>query len=169
MSYFPRSSLVTLSLLLIFGYVIFEALGKPMQAKLFPMTVGILGFLLIAIQLVRELWTAWKKDHTKPEGETKEEGGAADFAITDVEKSRIGRLRAAEQFAWLAGLLAGLFLLGFYISLPLMVGLYLWRHQESPRFIFIMTVSVAVVVWGVFNQLLNLPFPQGLMLEWLTS
>lgn len=167
MSYLPRSSLIPFGLLLIFGYVIFEASGKPMQAKLFPMTVGIIGFLLISVQLARELWTAWKTDPTKTDRKTDQQEGAADFAITDVEKSRVGRLRAAEQFAWLAGLLAGLFLLGFYISVPLMVGLYLWRHQESPRFVITMTVGVAVVVWGVFNQLLNLPFPQGLILEWL--
>lgn len=169
MSYLPRSSLVTLGLLLIFGYVIFEAVGKPMQAKLFPMTVGVIGFVLMVIQLGWELWTVWKTEHTKPDRKANQQEGAADFAITDVEKSRIGRLRAAEQFGWLAGLLAGLFLIGFYISVPLMVGLYLWRHHESPKFIITMTVGTAVVVWGVFNQLLNLPFPQGLIIEWLTS
>jgi hypothetical protein len=151
----------------VFGYVVFEAMGKPMQAKLFPMTVGILGFVLILIQLGRELWTAWKTDDKKADQKTNQQDGAADFAITDVEKSRIGRLRAAEQFGWLAGLLAGLFLIGFYISVPLMVGLYLWRHQERPTFIIAMTAGTAVVVWGLFNQLLNLPFPQGLIQQWL--
>lgn len=168
MSYLPRSSLVTLGMLLIFAYVIYEAAGQPMQAKLFPMTVGILGLILISIQLARELWTAWRTDDTSADRKTNQQDGAADFAITDVEKSRIGRLRAAEQFCWLAGLLVGLFLIGFYISVPLMVGLYLWRHQERPVFVIAMTAGVAAVVWGIFNQLLNLPFPQGLILEWLS-
>jgi hypothetical protein len=167
MSYLPRSSLLTLTLLVIFGYVVFEATGKPMQAKLFPMAVGILGFVLISIQLGRELWTAWTTDDTKPGEKINQQDGAADFAITDVELSRIGRLRAAEQFGWIAGLLAGLFLIGFYIAVPLMVGLYLWRHQERPRFVLIMTVGAAAVVWGLFNQLLNLPFPEGLIQQWL--
>jgi|GEM_PF-1088813 hypothetical protein len=162
-----KSSMLTLGLLLVFGYVIFEAVGQPIQAKLFPMTVGSVGFGLVAIQFGRELWTAWTESVGGVAAKAGQQEGATDFAITDIEKTRIGRLRAAEQFGWLAGLLGGLFLLGFYISVPLMVGLYLLRHRESPKLIIAMTVGVALVVWGVFNQLLNLPFPQGLILEWL--
>ncbi|AFP30224.1 tripartite tricarboxylate transporter TctB family protein [Marinobacter sp. BSs20148] len=162
-----KPSLVTLGLLFVFGYVVLEAVGQPIQAKLFPMTVGIIGFVLVAIQFGRELWTAWRACEGSLAENTDPQEGATDFAITDIEKTSIGRLRAAEQFGWLAGLLGGLFLLGFYISVPLMVCLYLLRHRERPRLIIIMTVGVALVVWGVFNQLLNLPFPQGLILEWL--
>jgi len=167
MSFLPRSSLIPVTLLFIFGYVVFEAAGKPMQAKLFPMTVGILGVALITVQLVKELWVAWRTHHTGSEQSADQQGGAADFAITDVEKSRVGRLRAAEQFGWIAGLLAGLFLVGFYLAVPLMVGLYLWRHQERPVFVMCMVAGVAAVVWGVFDKLLYLPFPKGLIFEWL--
>lgn len=167
MTFLPRSTLIPLALLFVFGYVVFEALGKPMQAKLFPMTVGILGVALITVVLVKEFWVAWRAHHSGSDHSGDDQGGAADFAITEAEKTRAGRLRAAEQFAWLAGLLAGLFLLGFYISVPLMVGLYLWRHQERPVFVMCMVAGVAVVVWGVFNKLLYLPFPKGLIFEWL--
>lgn len=169
MNRFPKSSLTTIVLAVVFGYVIFEAYGKPMQAKLFPMIIGVVGLTLVLITLASELRKAFAAEGEGASGSGKVDDArrAGDFTITELEKTREGRLRALEQFGWLAGLLIGLWLLGFYITLPLMMGLYLLRHSEKPVLVAAMTVGTAIMVWGVFNKLLNLPFPEGQLLVWL--
>jgi hypothetical protein len=168
MSRFPRRSLITVSLLGVFGYVIFGAVGEPLQAKLFPMTVGVIGLALVLFQLVRELRGGLTAAGTDGAGQD-DAAGAGDFTITAAERTREGRLRALEQFGWLAGLLLGLWLLGFYVALPLMVALYLLRYRERPLLVGALTVGVALVVWGVFDRLLHLPFPAGKLFVWLGS
>jgi hypothetical protein len=170
MSWFPRRSLATVALAVVFGYVIYEVAGQPMQAKLFPMVVGVIGLTLVLITLVRELREgilAARADAASREATGEDNSaGAGDFSITEIEKTREGKLRALEQFGWLAGLLAGLWLLGFYIAVPLLVALYLLRSRERLMLVAPMTAGTAVIVW-LFNELLNLPFPAGQLLVWL--
>jgi hypothetical protein len=159
----PKQSLLTVLLVAVFGYVIFEALGQPIQSMLFPVTVGIIGLALTLYQLARELLGAFTTAGAGiPAGDD-----AADFAASDEEKTREGRQRALEQFGWLGGLLIALWLLGFYVTVPLMVALYLLRHRERPLLVAGLAVGTALVVWGVFDKLLHLPFPRGQLFVWL--
>lgn len=161
----PIGSALTVVLVLLFLFILIDGAGQPIQARLFPMTVGIIGLVLTSIQLIREIIILVKVVRGGKEEDTSAEDaspeGASDFAITAEEKTRAGKLRAAEQFIWLGALLLSLWLIGFHVAVPMIVGLYLLRHRESWLIVGGVTAGVAAVVLVVFDNLLNLPFPPG--------
>lgn len=171
----PIGSVLTVIMVVLFAFILIDGAGQPIQARLFPMTVGIVGLTLSIIQLLKEIVVLVKRGRAhavegyteEPEADSSDPSGASDFAITAEEKTKIGRLRAAEQFLWLGGLLLALWLIGFHVAVPLMVGLYLLRHRESWIIIGGVSAGVAVVVWAVFDNLLNLPFPTGILVRML--
>lgn len=175
MIYLKRSA-ISLILLALFIYIIVGGTGMMIQARLFTLAVGIAGVAVIGVQLVRELLATSREIRRRREAEgdefavaetTEEAGGAADYAITEDELTRSGRLAAVEQFCWLWGLIGGLWLLGFYVSIPLMMGLYLLRYRENLRVVIPLSAGIWLAVWGLFDKFLNLPFPRGQLWIWL--
>jgi hypothetical protein len=67
-------------------------------------------------------------------------------------------------------LLAAIVLLGFSISVPLFVFLYLKLQGKESWILSVVLAAVAwVFVYGLFDQLLHLPFPQGWLLALFAS
>lgn len=161
----PIGSALTVILVLLFLFILIDGADQPIQARLFPMTVGIIGLALTSIQLIKEIVILVKvvrgREHDDKAADDNSPEGASDFAITAEEKTRTGKLRAAEQFVWLGALLLALWLIGFHVGVPLIVGLYLLRHRESWLIVGGVSAGVAGIVWAVFDNLLNLPFPAG--------
>jgi hypothetical protein len=151
-------TLLTLSLIGVFGYVVIEAWDMPAQARLFPLTIGAIALALLALQLFREVLL---------EGAKGKEASGADMDFTEEEASAEGRRRTFETFGWIFGLALGLWLLGFYTAIPLMVFLYLLRHREKPVLVVALPLGTWAATWGVFDRLLHLPFPPGVLIEWL--
>ncbi len=151
----PRS-ILTLAFIVVFGYIIYEAQDMPQQAQLYPMTIGIIALLLLVWQFGREVFFA----HQPEDRET-----GADVDFTDEEASGDGRKRALELFGWIYGFGLALWLLGFFVAIPVMVFLYLLRHREG----WIVTIAMPTVAggatWLLFNNLLHLPFPPGVLFE----
>jgi hypothetical protein len=48
-----------------------------------------------------------------------------------------------------------------------MVFLYLQRHREKPVLVVALPLGTWAATWGVFDRLLHLPFPPGVLIEWL--
>ncbi|AFP30283.1 tripartite tricarboxylate transporter TctB family protein [Marinobacter sp. BSs20148] len=148
----------------LFFYLIYESIGFSIQARLFPLIIGIVGAVLTGIQLVRELRsTLFASSEPEIIKDDPGPGGDSDFAITESELTLEGRLRALEQFGWVAGLLLSIWLFGFYVGVPLLVGLYMLREKEKLKVVIPAVAGVALVVWGVFHKLISLPFPEGIV------
>jgi hypothetical protein len=70
--------------------------------------------------------------------------------------------------AWMLAFFAGVVLLGFPLAVPLFVLLYLkCQGGEGWVLSIVITVIVAAVFYGLFDAMLHLPFPSGLLLDWL--
>ncbi|MBT6431179.1 MAG: hypothetical protein HOK30_26170, partial [Rhodospirillaceae bacterium] len=52
---FQPRTILTLLFILLFAYVVYGAWEMPIQAKLYPWTVGIIALVLLAYQLIREI------------------------------------------------------------------------------------------------------------------
>ena len=168
MALIPKKSLVTLILIGVFAYVIYEVAGKNLQASLFPTTLGSIGLVVVLLQLFREIIEQiGVRRGTVSVDKVDDGAGNSDFVVTDHEKSAEGRRKAIEQFFWVAGLVLTLWAIGFYVGLPLFVAAYLWRSRESWKLIIPITVTVALAVWGVFDRLLHLPFPKPFLFQLL--
>lgn len=174
LQYIFRTSAITVILFATFLYVYNFSLGRPEQAALFPMMIGLIGMGLTGAQFIKEMVKSIAHLKAIRDGETPEEkpekdaAGAVDFEMSEEEESLKGRIAAAEQFGWLGALLAGLYILGFYITIPGIIALYMARYRES----WLMVIGAAVVswfvVWAVFDNVLNLPFPRGLIFGWIS-
>jgi len=138
---------------LLAAWGVFAAISWPLKAKLFPLVIGIpLCCLAIA-----ELWLSLKTI-SKPVDEA------------DGIPRQLALRRAAIAAAWIAGFFAAIVLLGFLAAVPAFVLLYL-RLQGRERWIFSAVFSAVVwaVFYGLFDQLLHLPFPAGWLLAGLAS
>ncbi len=150
--------LLALGFLACFAYAVVEAASMPIQARLFPWTIGFIGIALILFDMVRDIL---------PEKEGKDDGTIFDIAFTDEESSKQGRRKALEMFGWIYGFILALWLIGFHVSIFAMVLLYLLRHRERPVILVTLPLGVLLATWGLFDKLLNLPFPPGVVVEWL--
>ena len=62
---FQPRSLLTVAFILLFSYIVVESSEMPIQAKMYPYTIGIIALLLLAYQLVREILPAAKTETDK--------------------------------------------------------------------------------------------------------
>ena len=155
---FQPRTVLTLFFVGVFIYVLIEARDMPLQAKMFPWTLAIIALLLLAWTIVREVVFPAKT-------QSRETGADIDF--TEEEASPEGKRRALELFGWIYGFGLALWLLGFFIAIPVMVFLYLLRHREGTTVTVVMPTVAGAVTWGLFDNLLHLPFPPGVLIEML--
>ncbi len=153
---FQPRTLLTLSLIAVFAYVVIASWDMPIEARLYPWSIGLIALTLLAYQLVREIL---------PSSEQILRETGADFDFTEEESSPEGKRRAVELFAWLYGFAALLWLIGFYLAIPLMVLLYMLRHRETRIITIALPLGAGTATWVVFGYFLHLPFPPGVLLE----
>ena len=152
----PRSAL-TLAFIGLFAYVVVSSSDMPLEAKLYPWTIGIIALVLLTYQLFREILPPYKSEPDQT---------GVDIDFTDEEASKVGKRRALEVFGWMYGFAVLLWLIGFYIAIPLMVLAYMLRHKETLVMTILLPSGTGFATWYIFGHLLHLPFPPGLLLEW---
>lgn len=148
-----RSASIGLSIFVmaISGYGVFAATAWPWKAALFPLAIGIPLFCLAATEL---LWTLFGRP-------------AAATDSSEIIATGGGR-RILAAAGWMLGFFAAIMLLGFPIAVPLFLALYLkLQGGEGWVMTIVITVAVSALFYGLFDALLHLPFPAGLLLDWL--
>ena len=80
----------------------------------------------------------------------------------------IERQRVISAFAWIAGFIFCVYLIGFPLAVPLFIFLYL-RFESDVG--WLRTVAATAITWAVFyalfQQLVHLQFEQGALQAWL--
>ena len=140
-------------IMLVCGYGVITAWDWPSKAALFPLAIGIPLFVLAAAEAS---WLLLGPREAKTQ--------AMDFQLSANAKSLP---RTALAIAWMLGCFAAIVLLGFPIAVPLFVLLYLKLQGGEGWLLSIgMTLAVWGIFYGLFDLLLHLPFPAGLLLAW---
>jgi hypothetical protein len=122
--------------------------------------IGIPMVILALVQLILDLKGIERKQ---------QDAAPVDFqfAQTTVEPA-VAKRRAITMFAWFFGFFIAIWLLGFSITIPLMVFTYL-KIQSNEK--WLLSLTLTAVAWVFFHtlfvRLLHLPFPDGLVLTWL--
>jgi hypothetical protein len=146
---------LALGIMTVSGYGVIAAWAWPWKASLFPLVIGIPVFCLAAAEA---LWVLLGRTER---GETKD----FQFSHELPEKEILRRTGAAA--GWIFGFLAAIVLLGFPLAVPLFVFLYLkLQGKEGWIFCAVFTAAVWLLFYGLFDQLLHLPFPDGWLLTW---
>ncbi|HZA55157.1 MAG TPA: tripartite tricarboxylate transporter TctB family protein [Candidatus Udaeobacter sp.] len=131
----------------------------PDIAKIMPVYVAAIpGLFLVLLQLFREA-TQW-------EGRQRGAGGGTEMdEVYDVKlDKKIELQRTLTFFAWLIGGALGIWLLGIVIALPLLIFLYtLIEGKERWIPALIMTACTYLLIWGLFEHMLESRWPPGLL------
>ena len=133
-----------------------SALAWPWKAKLFPLVIGIPLFCLATAEL---LWVIFGSAAAAK---------ASDFQLAADVPVELARRRTALAAGWIIGFFLLILLLGFPVAVPTFVFLYLkLQAREGWLFCTIFTAALWAGFYGLFDLLLHLPFPPGLLLDWL--
>lgn len=150
---------LALALLLaaVFAWAAWTALAFPQQARLFPLTVALVALVLALLQALLSLRGGGVPAATEPHA------GAAVLEEQEEEIPPRERARRGLVFvAWVAAMLAGMWLLGFVAATAALALAYsrVTGRESWPAAIVVTVVSWALV-FGVFDRLLHVPLPPG--------
>lgn len=141
-------TLLSLVMALVFGGAIFLAKDWPMDARIFPLLIGIIGALLAITALITQFTR-----------------GSADALI------RIDRVHVERElitFGWILGFFGSVGLVGFQWGLPAAILVYLKLEGKVG---FLLSIVYSAVCWGFLyavSGFLHLPLYGGLIFErWL--
>lgn len=148
---FSPRMLVTLFFLGAGAYAVIAARDWPSEVRLFP---WLAGFGLVAMSLIQ-----LSIDLREPSGKVTK---IMDFEFAEGIDPKLARRRVANIAGWIVGFTIAIWLMGFHISIPLMLFSYLkFQGRET----WVLSIGLAaftwVAFWGIFEQVLHLPFPQG--------
>jgi hypothetical protein len=127
------------------------------RAGLFPWVVGTPTLLLALGQLGRDLYGKKKKSSI----------GLAESVETHVDIApEVERQRTLSIIGWTVGFFLAIWLLGFSYAVPLTIFLYLKvAGKEKWPITIAVTFFSWLFYWSLFERLLNVPFPEGLLFE----
>ena len=112
-----KQVIFTLLMLVFFAFFIWEAKEWRLQARLYPLAIGIPMLVLALVQLVLALKGIERK--------TASDDAPVDFQFGQAMDSAVARRRTLNIFSWIFGFLAGIWLFGFSLAVPAFVFLYL--------------------------------------------
>ncbi len=146
--------------LIFFIVFVYQAQDWRLQARLYPLAIGIPMLILAIIQVILDLRGVKAKESS--------DGAPVDFQLSQNIDPALARKRAINIFSWIFGFFLLIWLLGFPIAIAAMMFGYLKIQSKEPWVLSIVLTAVGwICFWVLFVWLLNLPFPQGLILEWL--
>lgn len=150
----PWDVLLSVALAAVFGWAAYEARVWSDQARLLPLAVALPALVLAALQTVLSV----RARRTSPP----QPSGAEAGALPAAERAR----RTGETLAWIGGIFAAIYSLGFVVAVPLVAAAYL---RVSAREGWAPSLIVAALCWalvyGVFDRLLHVPLPGGPLLR----
>jgi len=150
--------LFSLALIAIAAYAILSARQWPFKAALFPLATGIPLLALATTQLIVDLLG-------KAEAAS---GPALDLEFSADVPPDVARRRVQAIFAWIAGFILLVLLLGFPLAVPIFVFAHLSLQSGVGWWL---RLTLTAVAWGffhgLFERLLRLPFESGWVQTWL--
>ena len=146
--------------LIFFVFWVYHAQEWRLQARLYPWAIGFPMVVFAVIQVILDL-RGYKPKQTS-------DGAPVDFQFTKNIDPALAKKRAIVMFTWFFGFLLGVWLLGFPISIVLMMFTYLKIQSGESWGLSIGLTAIAYgFFWLLFVKLLTLPFPEGRIFAWL--
>jgi putative tricarboxylic transport membrane protein len=145
---------LAVAVMILSAWGVISAWSWPAKAALFPLVISIPLFFLAAAEI---LWVVFGSAR---------HAAASDFKLSDHLPQGVALRRTLLAVGWILGFFLAIILLGFLIAVPAFVFLYL-RLQGKQGWIFsaVFTAAVFGFFYGLFDLLLHLPFPPGVLLS----
>ncbi len=146
----------TLATIILLTLALWQSRNFGYRAGLFPWAIGGPTLVLALGQLGRDLYGKKKKSE-RHIGDTESDVSPEDE-----------RQRTLLIIVWTVAFFVAIWLLGFSYAVPLMMLLYLkFGGKEGWVITLSVTFGTWLFYWGLFEKMLNVPFPEGLLFELL--
>ena len=152
---FGPAAWFTIAVILILAVALWQSRNFGFRAGLFPWVIGIPTFILAIAQLGRDIYGR-KKKKVVEYGEST----GTEIPAEDVKQ------RTVSIILWTVGFFLAIWIFGFSIAVPLTILLYLKiAGNESWTMTALVTFFSWLFYWSLFEKLLNVPFPDGLLIS----
>jgi TctA family transporter len=153
---FDGRTAFSLGMVLLFAWALWQSRSYGFRAGLFPWAVTVPALALAIVQLARDLARG-----------REDAGGVADASGSDLPPGEV-RARTTEIGAWILGMFAAIWLVGFALATLVTTLLYL-RVGAREGWAMSIALSLAgfLFIHGLFERVLAVPFPPGQLLAWL--
>ena len=143
-------------IMLLSGAAVIIAMDWPWKAALFPIVIGIPVFCMATAEVIWGLLDPAARSE------------AMDFKLSDQLPRKTVTQRTLLAIAWMLGFLAAIVLLGFPLTVALLVFVFVkFQGREGWVTSGIFTIVVWAFFYVVFDRLLHLPFPAGWIQTWV--
>ena len=149
------------SFLALIFFIVFvsQAFEWRMQAKLYPLVIGIPMIILGIIQVIFDL----KGVESKPQ-----DAAPVDIQFGQNVEPALAFKRTVNIFSWFFGFFFGCWLVGFTITIPIIIFSYMYFHGKEKLWLSTLLTGFGFIFYyALFVRLLNLPFPDGMIQTWL--
>ena len=144
----------------LFISAILSAMQWPVHSRAFVMAIAFPGLLLTVVLFVRQRWRRGTDAATSP--------GLGDTPLDADVPPAVARRRMVNVFAWIFALFALVWLVGFEIAVPLFTFVYLrFQARESLLVSSVAAFLMVALIVGVFNWILHVLWPKGMLQGWL--
>jgi hypothetical protein len=147
-AYFLMAILIMLLVFLIYSLTYVE-----FRTKFMPVLVSAITLVLTVVALIQEFRGTAKKGNKQ-----EEEGEEAKSKKADVPLREY-----LNAFGWFSLLIVSVYLVGFFIAIPLWLFFYFWRHGHRWWSAMLQGAGATLIVYLVFVVLLQVDFHPGLI------
>jgi len=139
---------------IMFAAALWQSRNFSLRPGLFPWVIGIPVLFMAMIELTFSLL------------------GRNSVALPDDEGNDLPpeliKQRTIHIFSWIIGFFLAIWFLGFNLASPLAAFLHLkYEGKENWLVTLTMTGGISLFIYILFDRLLHVPFPPGLILQWL--
>ncbi len=182
---------MTAVMLAIFVTMVAIAWDYPPKSRFLPLVIGIPGIVLTLVQLFLDIQGSRQPGRSKTK--------ASGFVFQNVQAALSRRLRRkvdldivrekltvvvkdrSDQgtsqlqrelvlFGYFVGLVAGVILFGFWLTVPVFLIVFLRLHErDNWMFVVSLTAAAWVVIYLIFDQLLEIALHTGFVTEYLIA
>jgi putative tricarboxylic transport membrane protein len=154
---FDWENVFILGIVFLFAWALWQSRKFNLKAGLFP---WVIGFPVLALSLVQFFMDLLGK---------RGKGATAHAAMAETNlPSRVVRRRTLGILGWILGYFGVIWLLGFSMAGPLCTFIQLkFASREKWPITLVLTASVWLFIYGLFDRVLHVPFFTGQALLWL--
>jgi Tripartite tricarboxylate transporter TctB family len=149
-------------LFIFFALFVWSAKDWPPVVRLFPWSIGFPMLIITFALLIGEL-------RRTPEVKRPDSSAMHGPGVNSLDTTLV-RSTTLITFSWIVGTFAAIWLFGFFITIPIVVFLYL-KIQSGEG--WTLSLALAGACWlmlaGIFDRVLHLPFPEGIAFELLKT
>ena len=129
------------------------------DTRLFPWAIGIPALALA----VRQLLADWRSAGANAEpGDVTRYAGVLDIPVDRTTPPQVMLRHTIKTAGWIIAFACGIWLLGFLVSIPLFVFLYLAYEAQARKLVGLVIAGLTFLfVWGMFDWLMHLAWPEA--------